>query len=258
MAPLGARNPRLQHVRRLGSSRRTRASEGQFLLEGPTLVADALASGVEVVEAYHEPDANAAVVNELSAAGVVVREVHPGVLDAVGDAVTSQGILAVGRIPSSDIGAVPAATPLFVLVGIADPGNAGTVVRVAEAAGFGAVLFTAGSVDPWSPKAVRASAGSMLRVPAISGGEAEAVLDEVRATGRRCVGTRPLDAPDYTEADLPASVAIVLGSEAHGLPASLQAHLDDFVRIPMAGNVESLNVAMAATVLAFEVARRRG
>ena len=225
------------------------------MVEGPTLVAEALGAGVELIEVFHEPGADPALLARL--AGTPTFAVHDGVLGAVGDAVASQGMLAVAALPSTSLADVGDDAPLFVLVAVADPGNAGTLLRVAEACGFGAVLCTAGSVDPFSPKAVRASAGSVFRVPVISGGEAAAVLEDVRATGRRCVGTRATDAPAYTEADLGGPLALVLGNEAHGLPASLGSHLDEWVRIPMAGEVESLNVAMAGTVLGFEVARRR-
>lgn len=233
----------MQWVRRLATSRRSRVEAGAFIVEGPTLVAEALASGLEVREVFVEPDAD-----------FDGTPVQAGVLDRVGAAVTSQGVLAVVSIPAPK----PLGDgPVLVLVDVADPGNAGTLVRVAEAADFGAVRFTAGSVDPWSPKSVRSSAGSMLRVPVASGGEAVAVLAEVQATGRRCIGTRMADAPSYVDADLSGPVAIVLGSEAHGLPADLDPHLDGWVSIPMAGRVESLNVAMAGTLLCFEVARRR-
>lgn len=257
--PLGVRNPRVQRLRRLATSRRSRAEAGAFLVEGPTLVAEALAAPAVVVqEVFVEagPSGGLDALDGLGGlGGIPVTPVRPGVLDRVGDAATSQGVVAVAAIPAPR--PLPAAGPVLVLVGLADPGNAGTLVRVAEAADFGAVRFTAGSVDPWSPKSVRASAGSMLRVPVTCGGEAEAVLAEVQATGRRTIGTRTADAPSYVDADLAGDVALVLGSEAHGLPTGLDAHLDGWVRIPMAGRVESLNVAMAGTLLCFEVARRR-
>jgi len=253
---LGSRNPRVQQVRRLASSRRSRASAGQFVLEGPTLVAEALDADVAVLDAFHEPATDAALLERLRDAGVACHAVREGVLEAAGDAVASQGILAVAAIPDRRLDDVPRERAVLVLVGVADPGNAGTLIRVAEAAAFGAVLFTAGSVDPWSPKVVRASAGSVLRVPVISTGAAHAVLDDLRDRGRRRIGTRAVDAVEYTEVPFPRGVAIVVGNEAHGLDPALDAHLDEWVRIPMAGAVESLNVAMAGTLLAFEVARR--
>jgi RNA methyltransferase, TrmH family len=219
-------------------------------------VAQAVAAGA-TLEAVFVDDALTRGAEPVVPADVAVHHVAADVLRRATDAVTSQGIAAIARRPEHEMASLPNGVALLVLVGIGDPGNAGTLVRSAEAAGFGAVLFCAGSVDPWSPKAVRASAGSVLRVPVISGGEAGAVLDEVHATGRRRVGTRATDAPPFTEVELDDEVAIVLGNEAHGLPAALEPRLDEWVRIPMAGGVESLNVAMAGTLLCFEVARGR-
>jgi TrmH family RNA methyltransferase len=247
---LTAKSNHLQRVRRLSNDRRTRREEGAFVVEGPRLVGEAVALGLADA-VYVEPGAGA----DLDAVDVI--EVEAGALAKVTDAVTSQGIAAVVRLDAASLDAVAAGAPLLVLAGLADPGNAGTLLRTAEAAGFGAVLFTQGSVDPWSPKCVRASAGAVLRVPVIDGGELATVLQQVAGTGRRRIGTRTLDAEAYDRADLPTDVALVLGNEAHGLPAGIDASLDGFVSIPMAGRVESLNVAMAGTVLCFEVARRR-
>lgn len=247
--PLSRRNPRLQRLRRLSRDARARADEGAYLLEGPTLVRDAVAAGVELLEVFAEPDASVP-------AGLEATVVEPGALAAVTDAVTPQGIAAVVPLPRLRLADVAAASPVLVAVGIADPGNAGTLLRTAEAAGFGAVLFTSGSVDPFAPKCVRSSAGSILRVAVIRGGEAPSVLDEVAASGRRRIGTRA-DAPcSLFGADLRGPLAVVLGNEAHGLPASVDAHVDDWVSIPMAGGTESLNVAMAGTLLCYEVLRR--
>jgi len=146
----------------------------------------------------------------------------------------------------------------FVLVGdrIADPGNAGTMLRSAEAAGADAVAFTSGSVDVFNPKVVRASAGALFTVPVV----VDVPLAELtRGTARRSWGTTShagaVGAVAYVDADLRAPATLVLGNEAHGLPDD--ATVDGWVTIPHAGRAESLNVAMAATVLAFEVARQR-
>jgi TrmH family RNA methyltransferase len=228
-----------------------------LVVEGPVLLADALAAGIAVTEVLHEPDAPAGLLERAGAAGAEVLAVHAGVLDGVGDAVASQGVLAIATAPRWSLEDVEPGAPVLVLAGVADPGNAGTLVRVAEATALGAVVLTAGSVDAWSPKVVRASAGSVLRVPVVTAGETREVLDALRAGGRRTLGTRADDAPAYTEADLPPDVALVLGNEAHGLGPEVAHHVDGWVRIPMAGQVESLNVAMTGTVLAFELARRR-
>ena len=219
------------------------------MIEGPTLVADAVAAGVELVEVYAEPGAAVP-------AGVEALAVEPGTLASVTDAVTSQGVAAVARLPQATLGDVPAGAPVLVCVGVADPGNAGTLLRSAEAAGFAAVVFTAGSVDPFAPKSVRASAGSVLRIGIVKGGEAASVLDEVAATGRRRIATRAAGATPHTDVALTRDVAVVLGNEAHGLAPELDAHVDEWVSIAMAGRTESLNVAMAGTLLCFEVLRR--
>jgi TrmH family RNA methyltransferase len=254
---LGARNPKMQRVRRLSTSRRTRASEGAFVIEGPTLVGDALDAGVTLREVFHEPGAPDELLERARRRdGCEVVAVRSGVLAAVGDAVTSQGVLAVADLPEHRFDDIPGTAALLVLSEVADPGNAGTLVRAAEAAGLGGVVFTAGSVDPWSPKVVRASAGSVLRIPVLRSGEPAAVLSELRSRHRTCIGTRAADAADYTVAELPTGSAIVLGNEAHGVDPGVGDLIDTWVRIPMAGSVESLNVAMAGTLLAFEVARR--
>ena len=131
---------------------------------------------------------------------------------------------------------------------LADPGNAGTIIRSAEAAGADAVVLTPGSVDPYNPKVVRASAGSLFRIPVV-----EATLESL--SGYRRLGTSSHRGDRYTDPVYHGRVAVVVGNEAHGLDDD--AAIDQWITIPHAGPAESLNVAMAATVLAFEVARQR-
>ena len=140
----------------------------------------------------------------------------------------------------------------FVMVAdrLADPGNAGTIIRSAEAAGAQAVVFTPGSVDPYNPKVVRAAAGSLFRVPVVL-----AEFSELHAFGLQVLAASSHRGTAYTDADLCCRVALVVGNEAHGVPDD--APVDGWLTIPHAGAAESLNVAMAATVLAFEVARQR-
>ena len=144
------------------------------------------------------------------------------------------------------------ANATFVMVAdrIADPGNAGTIIRSAEAAGAQAVVFTPGSVDPFNPKVVRSTAGSLFRVPVVS-----AEFADISATGLRLLATSSHHGTAYTEAALTDRIAIVVGNEAHGVAEDAPVH--GWITIPHQGAAESLNVAMAATVLAFEVARQR-
>ncbi len=200
-------------------------------------------------------------------AGVDVVEVRDGTLAGATATVTPQGIVAVATM---DPGSVPVPGParptdgalgpmtglVVVLVGVGDPGNAGTIVRSAEAAGAGAVVFCGGSVDPYSPKCVRATAGSLFHVSVVSGGDPVEVLERIGAQGWRRVGASSHRGAPYRHAELGGFVAVVLGSEAHGLAPAVGGQIDDWVHIPMRGRVESLNVAVAGSLLCFEVARR--
>jgi TrmH family RNA methyltransferase len=147
---------------------------------------------------------------------------------------------------------------VLVLCDVADPGNAGTLLRFGEAAGAAAVVVCGpAAVDVYNPKVVRAAAGSLFRVPVVVAAAAEPVLDDLARHGLARVATVIGPHPAYDDVELRGPVALVLGSEAHGLAPALLAHVDHTVTIPMHGAVESLNVAVAGAVLAFEAARQR-
>lgn len=219
------------------------------MVEGPAALAEAAAAGC-AVEAVFVPEGS---VRPDVPAGVPVHDLAAGVLERVATTVTPQPLLAVVRWRPLTFDEVVARRPAFVVVaaGVADPGNAGTILRIAEAAGAGAVVWTAGSVDVTNPKCVRASAGALFHVPVA----AEVPLHRLRELGMALVGTSSHGGAPYDQAHLDGPLALVLGNEAHGVPADLA--LDALVTIPHAGRAESLNVAMAAAVLCFEVARRR-
>lgn len=253
---LGPRSSALQHLRRLSGRRRARLDAGQFVIDGPTLVAEAIDAGVDVVEVYAEPGAPSDVVSAARAAGIPVRDVEPGALAKVTSPVTPQPLAALAGLPAAPDDTVLGGLVL-VLVGVADPGNAGTLLRVAEAAGASAVVSCADAVDLWNPKCVRAAAGALFRVPVLPGGDADDAVTRLRAAGMTVLATTLDDATDLDQVDLTGAVAVLLGNEAHGLPDDVVATADVAVRIPMAGRVESLNVAMTGTVIAFEAARQR-
>jgi TrmH family RNA methyltransferase len=250
---LGARHPEVERLRRLLSRRSDRASEGAFVLEGPKLLAEALAAGARL-EAVYVPEGEEALVPPTD---VPVRTLQPGVLERISATVTPQPVLAVCRAVDVGLDAVADATFVVVCVDLQDPGNAGTILRSAEAAGAGAVVFAGASVDVSNPKAVRASAGSLFHVPVVNGGDAVQVLDELGRRGLRRFGTVARTGEPLDDADLTAPLALVLGNEAHGLPEAVERSLDGHLSIPMAGRSESLNVGMATAVLCFEVARQR-
>lgn len=246
----------MTNLRRLSGRRRARLESGRFVIDGPTLVAEAIEAGVEVIEVYAEAAAPADVLDAAREAGVAVRAVADGVLAKVTSPVTPQPVAALAALPDPPGDEVLAGLVL-VLVGVADPGNAGTLLRVAEASGASAVVSCADGVDLWNPKSVRASAGALFRVPVLVEGSVHGALARLRDAGMTLVATALDGAVDLDDADLRGPVALLLGNEAHGLAADVVAAADLAVRVPMAGRVESLNVAMTGTIVAFEAARQR-
>ena len=228
------------------------------MLEGTKVITEALDAGVSLEAVFVAADAADVAQSLLQRAldaGVRVHALQAGLIERVADTVTPQPVMAIAPWVDVPLAEVRDATFVVVCVDLRDPGNAGTVLRSAEAAGASAVVFCDGSVDVFNPKTVRASAGSLFHVPVVNGGAVEDVLGSLGDWGVRRLGTAAHDGDPYDEVDLTVPVAIVLGNEAHGLPDGLD--LDGSVTIPMAGTGESLNVGMAAAVLCFEVARQR-
>lgn len=249
-----------QYVKDLARRRTTRAKEQRFVIDGPVLVAEALRSGVALEAIYVEAGTNTEIVADAERAGVRIHVLHPGGVQRLTDVVTPQGIVAVAPLPARTTDAVLddlAGAPALVLCAVGDPGNAGTLIRMSEAAGVGAVLFCDGSVDPFAPKCVRASAGSIFHVPVVSGGDPVHVLEAIGARGVVRFGTDVRSGKPYNEVDLTVPFALALGNEAHGLAPEAATTVDEWVHIPMAGDLESLNVAMAGSVICFEAARQR-
>jgi RNA methyltransferase, TrmH family len=189
--------------------------------------------------------------------GARVFDLASGVLERVADTVTPQPVLAVVGMPARTLDDLADASFVVVCVDVRDPGNAGAVIRVAHAAGAGGVVCSVGTVDPFNPKTVRASAGSVFHIPVVVAGDAPDVLDTLGRHGLRRLAAVARGGSPYTEVDLIAPLALVLGNEATGLPAPLEDRLDARMTIPMEGGAESLNVSTAAAVLCFETARRR-
>ena len=254
LAFTSARVKRLRHLMDRSS---VRQRERAFVVEGPTLVGDALDAGVELECLFVASGTTAPVVARAVAEGVPVFELAPGVLERVAGTVTPQPVLAVARTLDVDIADLAGATLVVVCVDIRDPGNLGTVLRTAEASGAGGIICCEGSVDMYNPKCVRASAGSLFHTRIVAGGEPVTVLGTLGGWGLRCLGARPDAGEPYYRVDLTAPTALVLGNEARGLPDATATALHGWLTIPMAGRSESLNVGMAAAVLCFEAARQR-
>ena len=193
---------------------------------------------------------------------VRVTLVTDRVAASLSDTVTPQGIVAVVRVLRPDLATVLAERPrlLAVLAGVGDPGNAGTVIRTADAVGAEAVVATGGSVDPYGPKCVRATAGSLFHLPVVRDDDAARVLRAIRSAGILVVATTlAADAEDLEAAAvqqrLSEPTAWVFGNEAHGVPDAIAEAADLRVRIRLHGQAESLNLAAAAAICLYASAR---
>ncbi|GAB7191068.1 RNA methyltransferase [Kineococcus sp. NUM-3379] len=265
------------------AGRSVRQRTGRFLVEGPQAVREAVAAHAEAVAAgraggLHELYATAAgaerhpgILAAAHGAGVGVRTVSDEVLAAMAETVTPQGLVAVCSLVTMPLGAALERRPRLVAVlsEVRDPGNAGTVLRAADAAGAGAVVLTADSVDVHNPKCVRSTAGSLFHLPVVSGVPLEDALAALRRAGALVLaasGDGEHDLDDLLDAaasgavpegvpDLRRPTAWVFGNEAHGLSAAQRHAADAVVRVPVHGRAESLNLATAATVCLYASAR---
>jgi TrmH family RNA methyltransferase len=261
------RADRVKAVRRL-SGRSSRLRAGRFMVEGPQGVREAVAA--RAVRELYLTDEAAARYPEIAAADAPTWQVTPEVLAAmVGDdgTVTPQGVVAVCDLVGVPLAEVTAAAPrlVAVLAQVRDPGNAGTVIRAADAAGADAVVLTGSSVDVHNPKCVRSTAGSLFHLPIVTGVDAAGATAALRAAGMTVLaadGAGEADLDDLLDAaeagesgGLAGPVAWLFGNEAWGLPAEDLALADRSVRVPVHGRAESLNLATAATVCLYAAAR---
>jgi TrmH family RNA methyltransferase len=235
-----------------------------FVAEGVELLRTALRAGVAVESVYLAPEGaddplTREACDQALAAGARLFSLAPGVLERVADTVTPQPVLTV--LPMLDVvpeAPDPAHDPLIVvLVDVRDPGNAGTVLRTADASGVSSVIFSGESVDPYNPKTVRASAGSLFHVPFSVQADPAALAGTLATGGYRTLATVVRDGEDYTSLDWSVPTALFLGNEAAGLSAEELAAIGGAVAIPMEGRAESLNVGVACAVLCFEALRQR-
>jgi TrmH family RNA methyltransferase len=255
------RSPRLKAARRL-TKRALRQRMRAFLAEGPQAVSEAFNSGAPVSELFVTAEARARhadLVAAMAKSGVPVHAVSGEVMAELAQTVTPQGLLAVCGFVDVPLDQALNGPPALVavLASVRDPGNAGTVLRAADAAGASAVLFSDASVDPYNGKAVRASAGSLFHVPLVAGVRLDQAVAALRAAGLRILAAdahgRTLD--DLSPGELAAPTAWVFGNEAWGMPESVLALADESVAVPIYGRAESLNLATAAAVCLYASAR---
>jgi TrmH family RNA methyltransferase len=253
---LSPHNPRIERVRELRTPR-TRRERGRFTFEGPTLLAEARRSGLAIEELYVTDAALASfgeAIGAAEAAGTPVFVVAERSLARLSDVASPPGIVAVATIPPGDLSALLGRPgPVLLLAGVGDPGNAGTLLRSAEAFGAAGVVFGEGGVDPYAPKVVRAAMGSLFRL-AVATASADALLDAATAAGRAVVAAT-LEGEPLASADLPSEAVLAVGNERHGVAAFLP-RWDRAVRIEQAHATESLNAAVAGSILLYALSRK--
>lgn len=289
-------SPRSERVRKVAAlaGRSARRKQGRFRIEGPQSVRSLLrhrpglardvfltecaagdhpeladlARGAGVPLRTVDEQILRALVRETAATGTAGEGTtnSPDTPDGSGSLVSPQGVVAVGALPAEDptaagaaLRALPSedAVTVVVLHEVRDPGNVGTLIRTADAAGADLVLLTRTSADPYSPKAVRAAAGSLFHLPVLTGAAIEDVLAQLADSALTAAATSGYADSELFTVELPARIAWILGNEARGLDEATLAAAPLTVRVPLAGHAESLNVHSAATVCLFETLRRR-
>jgi TrmH family RNA methyltransferase len=251
------RNRYVVEARKL-SQRKHRQRQGQFLVEGLQLLHMALDAGGRPIQAFYCPEHVAdpevpALLARLHQAGVPTLTLAPQVMQALSQREVSQGIVATFALFETTLDALALRGHELVVVldRLQDPGNMGTLIRTADAVGAAAVVLIEPCVDPFDPKTVRGSMGSLFNVPLVRTADVPALFAALVRSGLRPVGASAHDGKAWGEGILGGGVALVLGNEARGLSADVGAHIHHWAHLPMVGKAESLNVAVAGSVLMY-------
>jgi TrmH family RNA methyltransferase len=251
-------NARVKELRR-GFAEATPNQQGEIAIEGMHLLEEAIRSGLRLSAVFFSESARERAhkllpqVSSHTEALLLPDEVFASAVPSE----TPQGVAALVKVKSFDLDTILAATPalLVVTAGLQDPGNLGTIARSAEAFGVTGLLLGDKTVSLWNWKAVRASVGSLFRLPAVKVELAQAML-EIKAHGVRVLATSSHQGTAISAADLRGPLAFVVGSEGAGVPKDVLAQADELVMIPQSSRVESLNAGIAASIVLYEAARQ--
>lgn len=246
-------------------ARAERTPEGDCAIEGPRIVDEAIRSGLRLSAVFFKESAENLAERFLPQIGSHVETLllSDKVFDGAVPSETPQGVAALVRLKEfslTDVLDRLQLGPVIVAVGLQDPGNLGTILRSAEAFGSAGVVLGEGTVSPLNAKVIRASAGSLFRLPVLEAkatGELEAALAKLRGAGVRLFATSSHKGTPIDQANLKEPSAIFIGSEGSGLPRSLMAKVDETIAIPHSGHVESLNAGVAGSIVLYEAARQR-
>ena len=247
-----AKNPMIREMKAL-NQRRGRETQGRFLVEGEVMIREALSCGLGIREVI-AIESRSDFAEELSAIGARACLVPEGILESVCDTKSPQGVCASFDLPAPmPIESAP--KRVVALDGVQDPGNVGTIWRTADAAGLSGILFGGGCADPLSPKVQRAAMGSGFRVPFMQADDLPKALRTLRGRGWRVIASDLNGADFYSRPNVGEKFILVIGSEARGISDAVRQQADALVKLPMRGGAESLNAAVAAGIMMYELMR---
>jgi RNA methyltransferase, TrmH family len=259
----GRHNPLLKQLRQ-AFSRAQRTAEGDCAIEGLRMLEEAIRSGLRFRAVFFRESAQERAERLLPQIGAHVETLllPDKLFDASVPSETPQGVAALVRLKEFSLDDVLEKErlqvgPIVALAGLQDPGNLGTIIRSAEAFGSAGIILGEGTVSPLNAKAVRASAGSIFRLPVVAAAGLEDVVTRLRAKGVRVIATSSHKGTALDQADLSGAIAIFIGSEGSGLARGLMTQMDEVVAIPHTPQVESLNAGVAGSIILYEAARQR-
>ncbi len=247
-----AKNPTIKTLKAL-ATRKGREASGRFLVEGEVMLREALKCGLRIHDVLAD-EGSAALAAELEAHGARAYAVPRSLLEAVCETRTPQGVCASFDLPAP-LPLSDAPARIVALDGVQDPGNVGTIWRTADAAGFSGILFGGACADPLSPKVQRAAMGSGFRVPFMTAEDLPAALEALKARGYAVLASDLNGADFYHRPDPGARFTLVIGNEARGISVATREAATALVKLPMRGGAESLNAAVAAGIMMYEMMR---
>lgn len=259
-------NQQLKQVTALLKKAKERKEKKVFVVEGTKMVAEAPAESLKAVymsESYYHHPQNQSMIKALEETcqkqQAMMETVADGVFKSISDTQTPQGILAVVAMPEYGLQDLLAAdrTHLLILESIQDPGNLGTMIRTGEGAGITGVIMNKTTVDLFNPKTIRSTMGSIYRVPFFVTEDLEETIEKLHEKGVALYAAHLKGEQNYTEEDYTGATGFLIGNEGNGLSDAIADLADTYIRIPMEGQVESLNAAISATLLMYEANRQR-
>lgn len=252
-------NGQIKKLKKIKKNARYRREQGLFAVEGWKMVQEAVGHGLardvyvseNALEQWHEKNPSS---------NVPVQVLSPGLFRDLSDTVSPQGVLALAEMPHYTLEGICAAemSSLLILENIQDPGNLGTMMRTAEGAGMSGVLLGKGCVDIYNPKSIRATMGSLFRVPFLYSEELTTDVELLKTKGFTIYAAHLCGEMEYIHETYEGRTGILIGNEANGLSDEISTAADRLVKIPMEGELESLNAAVCAALLMYEVRRNRG